>query len=100
MKTIVEGMSTPLYSEVFTYWLFRYRGWRARGPNIDASKCVLTCEPHRGDGVERHRYPHAIQFRVLQGDMNIFDPKGGAFGWDSFNSADMESARVDPDLPP
>ena len=31
-------------------------------------------------------------------DMNILDPKGRAFGRDSFNSADMESARVDPDL--
>ena len=31
--------------------------------------------------------------------MNVFDPKGGIFGGDSFNSADTESARIYPDLP-
>jgi hypothetical protein len=31
--------------------------------------------------------------------MNIFNPKGRAFGRDPFNSADTEGARIYPDLP-
>ena len=49
--------------------------------------------------VEGNRYPHAAQLRKLQSDMNILEPKGGALGGHSFNSADTESLRIDPDLP-
>lgn len=31
--------------------------------------------------------------------MNVLEPKGGALGGYSFNSADSESARIYPDLP-
>ena len=31
--------------------------------------------------------------------MNVLEPKGGALGGYSFNSADTESARIYPDLP-
>ncbi len=56
-------------------------------------------EAYRSDSVEGNRYPHTAQFRKLQSDMNILDPKGWALGGDSFNSADTESARIHPDLP-
>jgi hypothetical protein len=33
-----------------------------------------------------------------QSDVNALDPKGGAFGWHPFNSADTVSALIYPDL--
>jgi hypothetical protein len=43
-------------------------------------------------------YPHTVQLRVLQSAMNILDPKGATFGGYSFNSSNMERARIYPDL--
>jgi hypothetical protein len=49
--------------------------------------------------MEGNGYAHTALLRKLQGDMNILEPKGGALGGYSFNSADTESARIYPDLP-
>ena len=64
-----------------------------------ASKCVLPEESDGGDRVEGSGYPHTAQLSKLQSEMNILEPKGGALGGHSFDSADTESARIYPDLP-
>lgn len=73
-------------------------GWWCGASDIEAGKGELSQEAYRSDSVERNRYPHTAQFRKLQSDMNILDPKGWALGRYSFDSADVEGARIYPDL--
>jgi hypothetical protein len=66
--------------------------------DVEASQCVLPQEADCRDSVEGNGHPHTTQFRKLQSEMNVFEPKGGALGGYSFNSADAESTRIYPDL--
>ena len=77
----------------------RRSGGGLEGLDIEASQCVLPHEADCGDSVEGHGYPNTAQLRKLHSDMDVLDPKGGALGGYSFNSADTESARIYPDLP-
>ena len=79
--------------------LFPRSGWGLGGSDSEASKCVLPKYADCRDSVEGNGYPHTAQFRKLKSDMNVFEPKRGALGGYSFNSADSESARIYPDLP-
>jgi len=77
----------------------RHSGGGLGGLDIEASQCVLPQKADCRDSVEGNRHPHTAQLRKLHSDMDVLDPKGGALGGYSFNSADTESTRIYPDLP-
>src|SRR6185437_5991313 len=82
-----------------SHMAIRHSGGGLGGLDIEASQCVLPQKADCRDSVEGNRHPHTAQLRKLHSDMDVLDPKGGALGGYSFNSADTESTRIYPDLP-
>src|SRR5581483_5493681 len=94
-----SGFRVAAETEVMECGLFRHSGKGLGGSDIDAGQRVLPQEADCCDSVKGNRYPHTGQWGELQCNVNVLEPKRGAFGGYSFNSADAESARVYPNLP-